>query len=98
MQEQYEFDAEIYETKDNGGAYVIFPWNVREEFGAGRARVRVLFDGIPYEGSVVNMGVKDEEGRVRYVIGMLKSIRKALGKSGGDRVHVTVTRLEGRTP
>ncbi len=26
MQEQYEFDAEIYETKDNGGAYVIFPW------------------------------------------------------------------------
>ena len=34
---------------DNGGAYVIFPWDIREEFGKGRVknddrqeRVRVI--------------------------------------------------------
>ena len=37
------------------------------------------------------MGVKDEDGNIRYIIGVLKSIRKELGKSQGDTVHVTVS-------
>ena len=88
---QHEFDAKIHETKGNGGAYVVFPWDIRKEFGAGRVKAHVLFDGIPYDGSIVNMGVKDEQGSVCYIIGLLKSIRKALGKSHGDSVHVVVT-------
>lgn len=92
MQERYEFDAAICELKETGGAYVVFPWDVREEFGAGRVKVRVLFDGITYDGSIVNMGVKDENGRVCYIIGLLKSIRRELGKVHGDSVHVIVTR------
>ena len=48
-------------------------------------------DGIPYDGSIVNMGLKDEDGNIRYIIGVLKSIRKELGKSQGDTVHVTVS-------
>lgn len=76
--------------RDNGGAYVVFPWDLREEFGAGRVKVRVLFDGIPYEGSVVNMGLKDEQGNILYIIGLLKAIRKDLGKGDGDLVHVVV--------
>ena len=55
MLDKYEFDSKIYEIKDNGGAYVIFPWDIRKEFGAGRVKVSVLFDGIAYEGSIVNM-------------------------------------------
>lgn len=45
----------------------------------------------PYDGSVVNMGVKDENGEICYVIGVLKSIRKQLGKKDGDTVHVTIS-------
>ena len=92
MREKYEFDAVIREEED-GGAYVVFPWNIREEFGRGRVKIRAEFDGIPYEGSIVNMGLKDEEGNVLYLIGVLKSIRKALGKGDGDTVKVVVTPL-----
>ena len=91
MRDKYEFDAPIYELPDTGGAYVVFPWNLREEFGAGRVKVHVLFDGIPYDGSVVNMGVKDQAGNVAYIIGVRKAIRKALGKGQGDTLHVVVT-------
>lgn len=47
---KYEFDAVIREIKDKGGAFVVFPWDVRKEFGKGRVKVHVLFDGIPYDG------------------------------------------------
>lgn len=90
MQEIYEFDAEIHEVRESGGAYVIFPWDIRREFGAGRVKVSVLFDGIAYDGSIVNMGVKNQQGDICYIIGILRSIRKALGKNGGDTVHVVV--------
>ena len=90
MRGRYEFDGAIHEMRDNGGAYVVFPWDLREEFGAGRVKVRVLFDGIPHEGSVVNMGLKDEQGNILYIIGLLKAIRKDLGKGDGDLVHVVV--------
>ncbi|MBE6726085.1 MAG: DUF1905 domain-containing protein [Ruminococcaceae bacterium] len=92
MQTSYEFEAVIREEED-GGAYVVFPWDIREEFGRGRVKIRAEFDGIPYEGSIVNMGLKDEEGNVLYLIGVLKSIRKALGKGNGDTVKVVVTPL-----
>ncbi len=90
MREIYEFDAEIHEVRENGGAYVIFPWDIRREFGVGRVKVSVLFDGIAYDGSIVNMGVKNQQGDICYIIGILRSIRKALGKNGGDTVHVVV--------
>ena len=37
-QKQYEYDEIIRELTDNGGAYVLFPWDVREEFGKGGSR------------------------------------------------------------
>ena len=37
------------------------------------------FDGIPYDGSIVNMGVKNPDGSVCYIIGILKSIRNFHG-------------------
>ena len=90
----YEYDGTIREVPDNGGAYVVFPWDIREEFGKGRVKVHAEFDGIPYDGSIVNMGVKDEDGNVCYVIGLLKSIRKQLNKGDGDRVHVVIWERE----
>ncbi len=96
MKKIYEFDAVLYETPENGGAYVIFPWDVRKEFGKGRVKVHAEFDGIPYDGSVVNMGVKDENGNVCYVIGVLKAIRARLGKHDGDTIHVVIEAEEGQ--
>ena len=90
-QRRYEYDGMIHEVPDSGGAYVLFPWNIREEFGKGRVKVHAEFDGIPYDGSIVNMGVKDEDGNVCYIIGLLKSIRNQLGKGDRDSVHVDRT-------
>ena len=90
MSRKFEYDEVIHEMLDNGGAYVIFPWNVREVFGKGRVKVHAIFDGIHYDGSIVNMGVKDSQGNICYVIGVLKSIREKLGKKDGDSVHIVI--------
>ena len=87
----YAFDAVLHEVPDKGGAYVVFPWNIREEFGKGRVKVHATFDGLPYDGSIVNMGVKDEAGEICYIIGVLKAIRQAIGKQPGDTVHVVIS-------
>ncbi len=90
MEKKYEFDAVIHEIPEKSGAYVVFPWNIREVFGKGRVKVHAEFDGVAYDGSIVKMGVKDSEGNVSYIIGLLKSIRSQLGKGAGDTVHVVV--------
>ena len=57
-------------------------------------KVHAEFDEIPYDGSIVNMGVKDENGNVCYIIGLLKSIRKQMNKGNGDSVHVMIRERE----
>ena len=91
MEEQvYEYDTVICAVEQKGGAYVAFPYNVREEFHAGRARVHAEFDGEPYDGSIVNMGVKNPDGSVCYIIGIQKAIRQKIRKQPGDTVHVVI--------
>lgn len=87
---KYEYDAVLHEDPESGGAWVAFPWDLREEFGRGRVKVHASFDGIPYDGSVVNMGLKNGDGSVCYVIGVRKAIRQKLGKTDGDTIRVTV--------
>ena len=87
---RYEYDAILHENPDNGGAYVIFPWDLKKEFGKGRIKVHAEFDGVPYDGSIVNMGLKNPDGSVCYVIGVLKAIRKVLQKGEGDVIHVVI--------
>ena len=76
MKEKYEFDTIIKPVKDKGGAFVRVPINIREEFGKGRLKVHTLFNDVPYDGSVVNMGVKNEGGSICYIIGVRKDIQK----------------------
>ena len=71
---RYAFDAVIQKVPDLDGAYVEFPYDVRQEFGRGRVKVRATFDGIPYDGSLVRMGTPG------HIIGVLKEIRRQLGK------------------
>lgn len=87
----YQFNSLIYSSEvGKGGAYIIFPYDIREEFGKGRVKVQVDFEGIPYEGSIVNMGVKDSDGNICYIIGIKKDIRNRLNKEIGDTVSVKV--------
>ena len=88
----YKYNVQIHLVPDKGGAYVEFPYDIRKEFGCGRVKVHVTFDGIPYDGSIVNMGIKNDDGSICYIIGMLKKIREQLGKTDGDEVEITVAR------
>ena len=84
----YEFEAVIQKVPDQDGAYVAVPFNIKDEFGKRRLKVRAAFDGEPYEGSIVNMGVKNPDGSVCYIIGIRKDIRAKIGKQPGDPVKV----------
>ena len=86
---RFEFDAVLHELPE-GGAYVAFPGDIRQIYGRGRMKVRATFDGIPYEGSIVNMGLRNPDGSVCYIIGVLKAIRRQLGKGDGDVLRVVV--------
>ena len=87
---RYEYDAILHENPDNGGAYVTFPWDLKKEFGKCRIKVHAEFDGVPYDGSIVNMGLKNPDGSVCYVIGVLKAIRTVLQIREGDMIHVLI--------
>ena len=88
--EIYQFTAAIEPAPDKHGAFVRFPCDVRKEFGKGRVKVRAAFDGVPYEGSLVNMGVKNPDGSVCYIIGVRKDIQAKIGKGPGDTVSVAI--------
>ena len=91
-QKVYEYESLIYAAGDTGGAYVIFPYDIRKEFGRGR--VHVTFDGEPYDGSIVNMGVKNEDGSICYIIGIRKDIREKIKKQPGDCVLIRCVQRE----
>lgn len=87
----YQFTATIFSSEvGKGGAYVKFPYDLRQEFNCGRLKVLATFDGVPYEGSIVNMGVKNPDGSICYIIGVRKDIRQQLKKEIGQEVLVTI--------
>lgn len=86
----YAFSAVIQKAPDQDAAYIIFPYDIRAEFGKGRVKVHASFDGAPYDGSIVNMGVKNAEGSICYILGLRKDIREKIGKQAGDHVQVTL--------
>ena len=86
---RFEFDTVLHVLPE-GGAYVAFPGDIRQIYGRGRVKVNATFDRVPYQGSIVNMGLKHPDGSVCYILGVLKAIRKQLGKGDGDVLRVTV--------
>lgn len=86
----YEFDSVIKKVEDKDSAYIVFPYDIKKEFGKGRVKVHAEFDSASYDGSIVNMGMKNEDGSVCYILGLRKDIRKSIGKQPGDTVHVRI--------
>lgn len=76
----------VIEAANGGGAFIPVPPEIIDALGGGgRIPVRATFDGIPYRGSIANMGAGP-------CLGILKAIRAELGKAPGDHVTVTVER------
>lgn len=90
----HRFSATIIQNEDMDAAYIVVPIDIRKEYGVGRLKVEATFDGAPYRGSVVNMGVKDAEGNICYIIGITKAIRQKIGKTFGDTIDVTINLLQ----
>ena len=86
----YEFNAIIQKVPDQDGAYIAVPFDIKAEFGKGRLSVHATFDGEPYNGSIVNMGVKNPDGSICYIIGIRKDIRTKIGKQPGDIIQVSI--------
>ena len=86
----YEFEAMIQKVPDQDGAYIAVPFDIKKEYGKGRVKVHATFDGEPYDGSIVNMGVRNDDGSICYIIGIRKDIRAKICKQAGDIVKVSV--------
>ncbi|MCL2427169.1 MAG: DUF1905 domain-containing protein [Oscillospiraceae bacterium] len=87
---KHEFNAIIKKVADQDGAYVAVPFDIKAMYGKGRLKVRATFDGEPYSGSIVNMGVKNPDGSICYIIGIRKDIRAKIRKQPGDIIKVTI--------
>jgi bifunctional DNA-binding transcriptional regulator/antitoxin component of YhaV-PrlF toxin-antitoxin module len=80
----YKFDAEI-KKGEGGGAYVLFPYDVEQEFGTnGKVPVDVTFDGVRDKGSLFKYG------KPLHMVGVPKSVREQIGKKPGDHVEVVL--------
>lgn len=86
----HRFTATIERSGDMDAAFVRVPIDIKKEYGKGRLKVQATFDGEPYSGSVVNMGVKNADGSVCYIIGIPQAIRKKIDKTFGDKVEVVI--------
>ncbi len=80
----YEFKAVIQKVEGINGAYIDFPYDVKEEFGKGRVKVHATFDGEHYDGSLVRMKTPN------HIIGIRKDIREKINKQPGDTILVTI--------
>lgn len=86
----YIFDAVIEAVPNKHGAYVRFPYDIKKEFGKGRIKVHATFNGVDYDGSIVNMGVKNDDGSICYIIGVHKDIQQKMNKYPGDMITITI--------
>ena len=85
MSQVYKFNATIMSQDKVDGAYVKFPYDVKEAFGSkGIIKVAATFDGYKYRGVLANMGTDC------HIIGITKAIRKEIGKEPGDEIEVTI--------
>lgn len=89
-----EFDAVIRKVPEIDGAYIEIPFDIKKEFGKGRLSVCATFDNEPYQGNIVNMGLKNLDGSICYVIGLRKDIRAKIGKQAGETIKVTVRKRD----
>ena len=90
--DRQEFDVQLFKDEDSNGVGLAVPFDVQAVYGTrAQVKVRGSIDGHPFRGSLAPYGGK-------HYMGVKKEIRKAIGKGGGDTVHVVMERnTEERT-
>ena len=81
IMKEYKFKGKL-EAGDGGGAYVVFPYDAKAEFGKARIPYKCTIDGEPYRGTMVKYGTPF------HFILVLKAIREKIGKGVGDEVKI----------
>ncbi|MBI5727821.1 MAG: DUF1905 domain-containing protein [Ignavibacteriales bacterium] len=74
----------VIKQGSGGGAFVELPFDVEKTFGKKRVKIRALFDGVPYRGTLIRM-----ESECHLLL-ILKEIREKIGKQPGSTVDVTL--------
>lgn len=83
---EYIFKALILKHDNPDAAYIEFPYDVQKEFGKkSQVKVKALFDGYEYRGSMVKMKTSC------HIIGLNKKVRETIMKKAGDTVSVVIT-------
>lgn len=85
---KYKFEGILRKIPDKDATFVEIPFDVEQELGAKRVKVKAKFDGVDYRGSIVSMG------QGCYMIGVTKAIRNQLGKDYGDSIFVELDKDE----
>jgi hypothetical protein len=83
MSKKQTFTAEI-KNAGGGGAFVEIPFDVEQEFGSKRPKIRAMIEGVPYRGILTRMGSE------YHMLIILKGIREQIGKTFGDQIEITV--------
>lgn len=83
MAEKQIFTA-VIQDPGGGGAFVEVPFDVEQEFGSKRPKVKAMIESVPYRGTLTRMGTDC------HILGIRKDIREQIGKSIGDHVSITL--------
>ena len=87
MSPEHEFDAPLELDDADGGFFVVLPVEVADAYRTtGRIYVQATFDGIAHHGTAKPLGNGE------HALPIPKQIRRALGKTLGDPVRVTLRR------
>lgn len=86
----YKYKTVILKNHDMEASYIVFPYDLKNEFGKGRIKVEALLDNVVYNGSIVNMGLKNADGTICYIMGIPKEVRKKLDKTYGEEINVII--------
>lgn len=74
----------VIKNAGGGGAFVDVPFDVEQEFGSKKPKIKAMIEGVPYRGLLVRMGTEC------HLLIVLKGIREQIGKTFGDEITVTV--------
>jgi hypothetical protein len=82
---QQTFDAELLKVEGMDAAYIRLPFPVAETFGVkGLVRVRGAINGSPFRAAAM------PDGAGLHCVGLTKALRRELGLTIGDILHVTL--------
>ncbi|MFZ1040487.1 MAG: YdeI/OmpD-associated family protein [Anaerolineales bacterium] len=74
----------VIQNAGGGGAFVEIPFDVENEFGSKRPKVKAMIEGVSYRGTLVRMGSE------HHMLLILKGIREQIGKTFGDEIKVII--------